>query len=326
MSRDNQSVQEEIDKLTHKLSQMQKEYYIQGLPSHSDIEYDRMFDRLAQLEKQYPQYKRPDSPTQRVGSDLTAELPEVEHTVPVLSLNKSYTAEGVLVWMERLIKKTSKQLVFTAEEKIDGVSIVLYYQDGFLQQAVTRGNGFVGNDVTANARTIKSIPLRLNEPISIAVRGEIFLPKEAFATHNKELGTEFANPRNLAAGTMRRVKSRDAAAVPLEIFVYEGYVEAEYSDPPNSHTAMLKLLRELGFKVNERFEVCSTQQKLHDFIEKEEQDRLSLPYEIDGLVIKVDQLDVREQVGYTGHHPRWAIAYKFVAPQAETFVESIDVQ
>ncbi|MGM0431883.1 MAG: NAD-dependent DNA ligase LigA [Spirochaetota bacterium] len=321
-----QTPKEEIDYLVDQLTQLQREYYVLGQPSSSDLEYDRLFNRLQELEQEYPHLQRPDSPTLRVGSDLTSELPEVEHTVPVLSLDKAYSAEEVLSWMERLRRRTEGVVHFTAEEKIDGVSLVLYYEQGVLSRAVTRGNGFVGNDVTANARTIKTLPLRLTQAVDIAVRGEVFLPKAAFSELNEIMEPKFANPRNLAAGTLRRIKSRDTAGIPLDIFVYEGYVNSNVPSPPDTNTDMLVFLRELGLPVNNRWEAFTSQQQLRAYINREERERQQLPYEIDGLVVKVDELDVRELLGYTGHHPRWAIAYKFEAPQAESAVHAIDVQ
>jgi DNA ligase (NAD+) len=322
MKDDTREVREAIEQLTSRLNRMQYEYYVLGQPTHTDSDYDRLFDRLFELEKEYPDLVQPDSPTQRIGSDLSAELPEVSHSIPVLSLDKAYSSDEVLDWMTR-VSKRHEHLNFIAEEKIDGVSIVLYYEQGLLKRALTRGNGYIGNDVTANVKTIRSVPLRLPEAVSIAVRGEIYLPKEEFERLNKNLETPFANPRNLAAGTIRRIKSREAAAVPLDIFVYEGYTDDIQVE---AHTHMIDYLKKLGFRVNPRWTVCDDPRELEQFIQQEDAERSDLPYEIDGLVIKVDQLDVRGLLGFTGHHPRWALAYKFESPQAETEVLSIDVQ
>jgi DNA ligase (NAD+) len=322
MKDDPHEVRETIEQLTSRLNRMQYEYYVLGQPSHADSDYDRLFDRLLELEKEFPEFIQPDSPTQRIGSDLSSELPEVSHTIPVLSLDKAYSSVEVLSWMTR-VSRRHEDLNFIAEEKIDGVSIVLYYEKGLLQRALTRGNGFIGNDVTANVKTIRAVPLRLPEAVTIAVRGEIYLPKDEFERLNRSLETPFANPRNLAAGTIRRIRSRETAAVPLEIFVYEGYTEDRRVD---AHTQMIDYLKRLEFRVNPRWAVCDTPEELEQFIKQEESVRSDLPYEIDGLVIKVDQLNARRMLGFTGHHPRWALAYKFEAPQAETEVISIDVQ
>ena len=173
-------INEEIETLSQKLLSYQKAYYVDGQSLVTDLEYDALFDRLQTLENEYPQFALPDSPTKRVGSDLSSDFPEVEHTIPVLSLDKAYSADSVLSFIDKSEKKAKGDLSFVVEEKIDGVSMVLYYVDGVLDKAVTRGNGSVGNDVTANIKTIPSVPLRLTENLNIAVRGEVYLPKDEF--------------------------------------------------------------------------------------------------------------------------------------------------
>jgi len=335
-----EQVKQEIQELCERLNRYQHEYHVLSRPSISDREYDRLFDRLLELERAFPEARRIDSPTQRVGSDLTHELPEVRHTIPVLSLDKAYTAEDLEAWIVKTNKNADQALSYAVEEKIDGASIVLYYEDGLLSRAVTRGNGIVGNDVTANVRTIGAVPLRLTRPETVAVRGEIFLPRSLFERINSEQETPYANPRNLAAGTLRRVKSADVAAVPLDIFVYEGH----FLSPPQTHVEVLELLEELGFKLNLDTAFFSGQDDL-ELIRKQHPSRTSgslteIPrylelarrrrrerdYEIDGLVVKVNELAARESLGFTGHHPRWAIAFKFEAPEAESVVENIEVQ
>lgn len=327
------------------LEKYQRAYYVEGRPLVSDLEYDRLFDELSLIEKENPSLRTPDSPTQRVGSDLTSDFPEVEHTIPVLSLDKAYSDGEVLNWISKTMKNTGENLSFVLEEKIDGFSVVLYYEKGVLSRAVTRGNGFVGNDVTANAKTIQTIPLRLSEPVDIAVRGEIYLGKEVFERINSTLEEPYANPRNLAAGTIRRNKSSETAQVPLSIFVYEGFWTQPNADITD-HIQILSRLKALGFTVNPHLSYfCRTKEEASlrlsqagldgaagsfDDIPQAIKDatarRGGLSYEIDGLVVKVNELSTREELGYTGHHPRWAIAYKFEAPQAQTTVESIDVQ
>ncbi len=332
--------------LRETLTKYQEAYYIQGRPLVSDLEYDRLFDELSELETRFPQLKTEDSPTQRVGSDLSSDFPEVEHSIPVLSLDKAYNNADILSFIDKSIKNndTNLNLSFALEEKIDGFSIVLYYEKGLLKKAVTRGNGHIGNDVTANAKTIRAIPLRLSKDIDIAVRGEIYLPKKEFQRINSTLIEPYANPRNLAAGTIRRNKSSETAKVPLSIFVYEGFWMQE--NPFTDHIQILQELKELGFPVDNHFSFfCKTREEAalrleqaglsgkalcfddikEDIIERTEK-RPSLDYEIDGLVIKINELAQREAVGYTDHHPRWAIAYKFEAPQAQSIVETIDVQ
>ncbi len=320
-----EDIQQLIDKLSRELTQLQHAYYINGNSPKSDSDYDRMFDELMSAETENPHLRRSDSPTLRVGSDLTSDLPEIAHTIPVLSLGKAYSVEEIISWMQKQESRVSEPLTFVIEEKIDGISIVLYYEDGLFVRAVTRGNGYVGNDVTANVRTIRSIPLRLSRPVTIAVRGEIYLPKEEFNKLNASLETAYANPRNLAAGTIRRIKSSMVAKVPLDAFMYEGFFSEE-QEQLTSHTQMLETLEALGFRLNSNTALCDTEEQLNEYIQRQTASRPGLPYEIDGLVIKVNELAVRESLGYTEHHPRWAIAYKFEAPTSQTVVKAIDVQ
>ena len=335
---------ERSKELSRLLTEYQKAYYVQGRPLVSDLEYDRLFDELLLLESQHPDIRTPDSPTQRVGSDLTSDFPEVQHTIPVLSLDKAYSDSEILSWITKTIKNTGENLSFVLEEKLDGFSIVLYYEKGLLTRAVTRGNGFVGNDVTANVKTIYSVPLRLNESVDIAVRGEVFLKKAEFEKINATLSEPYANPRNLAAGTIRRNKSSETAQVPLSIYVYEGF----WTEPEDltDHIQILSRLKALGFPVDPHISYfCRTKEEaqlrlgqaglegqagsfddIPEAIAERTGTRAALPYEIDGLVVKVNELATREDLGYTEHHPRWAIAYKFEAPQAQTQVLDIDVQ
>ena len=319
----NIEIQEEIRRLSNLLRLYQHEYYVKADPSVSDLEYDGFFDRLMELESLNPELRDPESPTMRVGSDLASDLPEVDHTIPVLSLDKAYSAEEITAWMSKTIKNAGHSLDFSVEEKIDGISIVLYYNKGRLLRAVTRGNGFTGNDVTANVRTIGSVPLKLPEEIDLAVRGEIYLPISKFEELNKNMETPYANPRNLAAGSIRRIRSSEAAKIPLDIFVYEGF----FSDnPPTEHKEIIERLKSLGFRINSRHQFFDDAESLAEYIETSTFERSGLPYEIDGLVIKVNQTAAREELGYTGHHPRWAIAYKFESSQGTTFLSDIDIQ
>ena len=337
-------LEKRIGKLREELALYQKAYYVDSRPLVSDLEYDRLFDELCALERDNPQYADPNSPTVRVGSDLSSDFPEFSHTIPVLSLDKAYSSQAVLSWTEKSIEKARSDLSFVIEEKIDGLSMVLYYEKGLLVRAVTRGNGFVGNEVTANIRTLPSVPLKLSQPVDIVVRGEVYLPKDAFEKINSTLEEPYANPRNLAAGSIRRIKSSETARVPLTIFCYEGFTDdAQFGD----HIQILAYLRQLGFRIDpnigyfcrtaeqararlkeaglENF-VSGSFEDIPAYIQRRTRERGGLPYEIDGLVCKVDEISVRNAFGYTGHHPRWALAYKFEAPQAETRVLGIDVQ
>ncbi len=317
------------------------EYHVLARPSVDDATYDRLFDELRRLEREDPRLRSADSPSQRVGSDLRQELPEVAHTVPVLSLDKAYTAAEVSSWMDKCAVAAGSPLSFTVEEKIDGSAIVLYYREGALSRAVTRGNGAVGNEVTANVSTIRSVPLRLPKSLQVAVRGEIFLSPEAFARLNARVEVSYANPRNFAAGAIRRVKSRAVAKIPLRLVAYEA---AFSDDQPADHATALDRLRELGFPVNDTNcllvpdeqvaqatvrHPCWQVARLSDLpalLQQATERRSALGYEIDGVVIKVNELDVRAHLGVTGHHPRWARAFKFEAPEAQTTVRVITVQ
>ncbi|MCL2294831.1 MAG: NAD-dependent DNA ligase LigA [Spirochaetes bacterium] len=332
----------ELKTLTDLLLKYQHEYYVLNKPSVSDKEFDLLFDRLRFLEEKYPQYASENSPVKRVGSDLSSELPEVEHTIPVLSLDKAYSIPELLKWIEKLKKHSSASVspVLIAEEKIDGVSIVLYYKDGILERAVTRGTGETGNDVTANVKTIGAVPLKLPEKVTVAVRGEIYLPLKMFAKINQAFDNKFANPRNLAAGTIRRIKSSEVSKIPLDIFVYEGFFE---DIKISTHREVLKKLHDLGFRLNRNmmafaesgnaslpavddFIKVSEMAEIASYITQEEKTKETLDYEIDGLVIKIDNIEDREKYGYTGHHPKWAIAYKFESSEVESVVNAIDIQ
>ncbi len=317
-----EEIQEEIRRLSDLLRLYQHQYYVLADPQVTDLEYDSMFDRLVKLEAENPELKAPDSPTSRVGSDLASDLPEAEHSIPVLSLDKAYSAAEVKTWMDKTRRNAGDSITFSVEEKIDGISIVLYYENGLLARAVTRGNGYTGNDVTANVKTIGSVPLKLPQPVNVAVRGEIYLPKNRFEELNREIDPPYANPRNLAAGTIRRIKSSETARIPLDIFIYEGFFEEQ----PAEQKEIINRLKDLGFRVNPRYLFLDSSEDLSEYIETGNSERDSLPYEIDGLVIKVNEIPARELLGYTGHHPRWAIAYKFESMQGATVLNGIDIQ
>lgn len=378
-----EEAEKEISRLSDLLRKYQYQYYILARPEVSDGEYDRLFDELAGLEERFPDLRRDDSPTSRVGSDLASDLPEVSHSIPVLSLDKVYGVPELTAWINKIHSQIHRDISFVAEEKIDGVSIVLYYRRGSLRQAVTRGNGYTGNDVTANVKTIGSIPLRLSRPVDLAVRGEIYLPKDRFEAINRTMETPYANPRNLAAGTIRRIKSSEAARVPLEAFFYEGYFDYLSGGPagngpaqeaftegniaggggtelPGDHREVLEELAALGFRLNPRTRLFAAEpaarvsagaaaeadagpgtgtdaggpfriethglENIEEFVRREIREREELNYEIDGLVFKINELPPREELGYTGHHPRWAMAYKFESPQGQTVIRDITVQ
>jgi DNA ligase (NAD+) len=335
-------IKKRIEQLSKELLKHQYLYYVKAEPEISDLEYDRLFDELVELEKKYPQSAWPNSPTKRVGSDLDNTFPGKEHTIPVLSLDKQYTIEELEKWVNKTINNAGQALSFVVEEKIDGASIVLYYKNGGLESALTRGNGVVGNDVSENVRTIKQVPLVTEETSNFAVRSEIFIKKSDFGTYNRAFENKYANPRNLAAGSLRNIKSSVVAKVPLNIFSYEGFFENAFT---NDHILILSRLKELGFRTNRNLGffsagknmVAAVQEKLPEiatgdigdlsgYVSERLGKRDRLDYEIDGLVIKVNELDVRDGLGYTAHHPRWAVAFKFDAPTAQTRVLDVQVQ
>ena len=331
-----------IEELSEQLLRHQYLYYVKAMPEISDLEYDKLFDELVELEKKYPEYASENSPTKRVGSDLDNTFPEREHTIPVLSLDKEYTVEGLEKWITKTITNAGRRVGFVVEEKIDGASIVLYYKNGKLDTALTRGNGIVGNDVSENIRTIKQIPLQIHDTADIAVRGEIYIEKSEFSGYNRTFEDKYANPRNLAAGSLRNIKSAVVAKVPLKIFTYEGYFTPSTA---GDHIHILAKLKENGFRINNNMgyftdepeKRAEIEKKLPEiaigpiseltaYVRRRLEERETLDHEIDGLVIKVNEIDVREALGYTAHHPRWAVALKFDAPTAETRLKDIQVQ
>jgi DNA ligase (NAD+) len=328
--------------LAAELLRQQYLYYVQARPEISDEEYDRMFDELLNLEKRFPQYAGVNSPSRRIGSDLDNSFAERPHTIPVLSLDKLYLPEELRAWLLKTAAAAGNSLGFAIEEKIDGASIVLYYDRGELQYALTRGNGMVGNDVSDNVRTISQVPLRIAESSPLAVRGEIYINRSDFERYNSGVAEKYANPRNLAAGSLRNLKSALAARVPLNIFVYEGFFQNGLN---RDHLEIMQRLRELGFRVNPHLGFFSDDEDkrlraqhllpgstaaplaaVEDYLRRQAATRAEVPYDIDGLVVKVVEMNVRQELGTTAHHPRWAMAYKFDPPQGRTELLDIQVQ
>jgi len=332
-------VKKRIDWLSRELLRHQYLYYVLAHPEISDREYDRMFDELVDLERRHPDFAHANSPTARIGSDLDHDFPERPHTIRVLSLDKVYTPEELGQWMEKIQKQAPTGFVF--EEKIDGASIVLYYDRGELQHALTRGNGITGNDVTENVRTIPQVPLTVAESAPFAVRGEIFITRADFQKLITEMEEGYANPRNLASGSLRNAKSALTARIPLQIFVYDSHFP---SFPPADQLENLTRLRTLGFRINDRLAFFSSDRgrrqewerefpgsaadphRFREYLGRVREGRSALPYDIDGLVVKVEKSSLRETLGYTSHHPRWAMAFKFEAPAGATVLTDITIQ
>jgi len=335
-------IKKRMERLAAELFRHQHLYYIKSAPEISDSDYDRLFDELLELERKYPDFTQVNSPSKRIGSDLDNTFPERQHTVPVLSLDKEYTLDHMDKWLQKSITNAGQDIGFVVEEKIDGASIILYFNDGKLNYALTRGNGLAGNDVSDNVRTIAQIPLVIPQKSNFAVRGEIFIKKSDFCEFNKQFDNKYANPRNLAAGSLRNLKSSLVAKVPLNIFIYEGFFQEEKI---NDHILLLLKLKEMGFRINTHTGFFSQNQRknssikekfpeittgnlkdLISFIKLRMKERDTLDYEIDGLVIKINEIDVRNQLGHTSHHPRWAMAFKFDSPTAQTQLLEIHIQ
>jgi DNA ligase (NAD+) len=331
-----------MEEIAAALLKQQYLYYVQARPEIRDEEYDRLLDELLRLEKRFPQYASANSPSRRIGSDLDSTFPEKPHGVPVLSLDKLYRPEEIRAWLLKTAAAAGGNVGFTIEEKIDGASIVLYYDRGELQYALTRGNGLLGNDVSDNVRTINQVPLRIAESSRFAARGEIYIKRSDFEQFNSGMAEKYANPRNLAAGSLRNLKSALTARVPLNIFVYEGFFQNE---PSRDHLEILQRLGQMGFRVNPRFGFFSDDEDkrlralrmfpditaapiaaVEEYLRQQAASRKEVPYDIDGLVVKVVEMNIRQELGTTAHHPRWAMAYKFDSPQGRTILLDILVQ
>jgi len=303
-------------------------YYVLDSPEISDYEYDMLMKELIELENSFPDLKRGDSPTQRVGGEVLKGFREVVHSTPKLSLGNVFDENDIRDFDSRVRKAVGDSVEYVLELKIDGLTVVLNYQDGVFVQGATRGDGIRGEDITANLKTIKSIPLSLNEKVTVEARGEVFLPKKAFEELNarrEEQGEPlFANPRNAAAGSLRQLDTRITAARPLDIFVFN--LERIEGKSFDTHTETLDYLRSIGFKVSPFISVHKTSEEIIERCAYWADKRGELPFEIDGLVIKVNSLRQREILGQTTKTPRWAAAYKFPPEKKKTKVKDIIVQ
>ncbi len=324
-----ENAKKRIEELTEKLREHNYKYYVLSAPEISDYEFDVMLKELEQLEETYPEFKYPDSPTQRVGGEPTKEFKTVTHKYPMLSLGNSYSEEEIKEFDARVRKLVNGEVEYTCEHKYDGVAIGLTYINGRLTAAVTRGDGVQGDDVTNNVKTIKSIPLRLrgDYPEELEVRGEIFMSITGFRELNREreeIGeTAFANPRNSASGTLKMQDPAEVAKRPLDCFIYATPTELKNV---STHYESLKYLRTLGLKASTNVAICKTMDEIFEYIRDWDKGRKELDYEIDGVVIKVNSLEQQKLLGATAKSPRWAIAYKFKAERAETTLLSIDYQ
>ena len=306
-------------------------YYILAQPTISDYDFDMLLNELIGLEKQYPEFITADSPTQRVGGDITKEFQTVKHRYPMLSLSNSYNIEEVKDFITRIKKTIEEDVEFVCELKFDGISISLTYENGIFVKAVTRGDGTQGDDVTTNVKTIRTIPLKLkgNYPDFFEMRGEIIMPHSSFNAINaerEELGQQtFANPRNAAAGTIKLQDSKEVAKRKLDQYCYFMMMDDDKMIF-NNHYESLMAARQWGFNVSDYMSLCKNVGDIENFINYWDEKRKELPFDIDGVVIKVNDFKQREILGFTAKSPRWAIAYKFKAEEAHTQLLSVDFQ
>lgn len=317
-------VKNRIKEISDLLNKYNYEYYILDKPSVSDSEYDRLMQELVSLEEKYPEYKLDSSPTSRVGSDVVSNFKKVIHKRPMLSLGNVFNESDIIKFDEK-IKKEGFNPTYVCELKIDGLAISLNYENGVLAGGTTRGDGKVGEDITSNVKTIKAIPLKLTKDIDIEVRGEIFIDKKEFNRVNKERrekGLEqFQNCRNLASGSVRQLDSRVTAERNLNNFIYHLPNPLDYG--LHKHSEALLFMKELGFNVNEKRRICKSIEEVLSFIEEITEIRDTLDYDIDGIVIKVDDIKMQENLGYTARSPKWATAYKFPAEKVTTRLTDI---
>lgn len=317
-------IKSRIDELVKIINEADYNYHTLDNPTISDQEYDKYIRELFDLEKEYPEYIREDSPTQRVGSKVLDSFNKITHKIPMMSLSNVFNEDEVRTFDER-IRKEKIIPEYVCELKIDGLSVSLIYEKGKLVSAATRGDGVVGEDITENVKTIKTIPLKINEEIDIEVRGEIYMSKKVFENINRireEQGKPLLqNPRNAAAGSIRQLDSKIAAQRKLDSFIYHLPNPTEYGI--KTHDDALKFMEKLGFKVNPNNRVCNDINEVIEFINYQTTNRNNLPYEIDGIVIKVNNLNDQKELGFTAKYPKWATAYKFPAQEVLTKLTDI---
>ncbi|HXX59449.1 MAG TPA: NAD-dependent DNA ligase LigA, partial [Dehalococcoidales bacterium] len=324
-------VRKRIDDLRSQIDYHARRYYVMDSPEISDSEYDALVKQLKELEAKYPRFITPDSPTQRVGAAPVAAFGIVEHRLPLLSLGNAFVTEDLVEWYKRTLRLLGvSSFVMDCEHKIDGLAIALVYENGRFVQGATRGDGFRGENITQNLRTVRSIPLTVpsDAPTRFEVRGEVYLPIAAFRKLNREREEEgqsvFANPRNAAAGSVRQLDPRITAKRALDIFVYQlGWAEGRTM--PDTHWETMQLFKKWGFKVNSNNRQVQTIAEAESYYQEWTEKRETLSYEADGVVVKADSMSYHDRLGDVGHEPRWAIAYKFPATQATTRLKEIAI-
>lgn len=328
------SIEEKLTQLRTTLRHHEFLYHVMDAPEVPDAEYDRLMRELRALEEAHPELVTPDSPTQRVGAAPLTEFSQVRHEVPMLSLDNVFDEASFLAFNKRVKDrlKSTDALVYCCELKLDGLAVSLLYENGLLVRAATRGDGTTGEDITLNVRTIRAIPLKLrgdNIPARLEVRGEVFLPQAGFEKINEEArrtgGKVFANPRNAAAGSLRQLDPRVTAKRPLTFFCY-GVGLLEGGELPRSHMGRLQQFKDWGLPVSDRIRLVETPEDVLAFYHQVEADRPTLGFDIDGVVIKVDSLELQEQLGFVARAPRWAVAFKFPAQEQMTTVRDVEFQ
>ncbi|WP_437887019.1 NAD-dependent DNA ligase LigA [Phytobacter sp. V91] len=329
-----ESIEKQLTHLRTTLRHHEYLYHVMDAPEIPDAEYDGLLVRLRELEAQHPELVTPDSPTQRVGAAPLASFSQIRHEVPMLSLDNVFDEESFLAFNKRVQDrlKSTDALSYCCELKLDGLAVSILYENGVLIRAATRGDGTTGEDITSNVRTIRAIPLRLqgdNIPARVEVRGEVFLPQAGFEKINEDArrsgGKVFANPRNAAAGSLRQLDPRITAKRPLTFFCY-GVGILEGGELPRGHLERLEQFKKWGLPVSDRIRLCDSPESVLAFYRQVEADRPHLGFDIDGVVIKVNSLDLQEQLGFVARAPRWAVAFKFPAQEQTTFVRDVEFQ
>ncbi|PQF05450.1 DNA ligase [Enterococcus faecium] len=314
------------EELRTRLNQWSREYYVEDKPTVEDYVYDKEYAELVAIEEQYPDLITSDSPTQRVGGKVLEGFEKVTHDIPLYSLNDVFSKEELIAFDQRVQKAVGRVVDYCCELKIDGLSVSLLYEDGNFVRGATRGDGTVGENITENLKTVRSVPIKLKEPMNIEVRGECFMPKRSFVQLNQDREAEgkdiFANPRNAAAGSLRQLDSKITAKRNLDTFLYTvadfGPMEAK------TQYDALEELEKIGFHTNREKRLCHSIDEVWAYIEEYHDKRVDLPYEIDGIVIKVNEFSLQDQLGFTVKAPRWATAYKFPPEEVETLIENIE--
>ncbi len=314
------------EELRTRLNQWSREYYVEDKPTVEDYVYDKEYAELVAIEEQYPDLITSDSPTQRVGGKVLEGFEKVTHDIPLYSLNDVFSKEELIAFDQRAQKAVGRVVDYCCELKIDGLSVSLRYEDGNFVRGATRGDGTVGENITENLKTVRSVPIKLKEPMNIEVRGECFMPKRSFVQLNQDREAEgkdiFANPRNAAAGSLRQLDSKITAKRNLDTFLY---TVADFG-PMQAKTQYdaLEELEKIGFHTNREKRLCHSIDEVWSYIEEYHDKRVDLPYEIDGIVIKVNEFSLQDQLGFTIKAPRWAAAYKFPPEEVETLIENIE--